>query len=562
MLSTGTTLGGRYAIQSLLGHGGMGAVYCARDQRLGREVAIKLLRADLAADAAARQRFLREGQIAAQIIHPNVVRTYDAGDDPAGPYIVQEFLLGETLDRLIPVPPRQAAAILRPIAAALGHIHGRGYVHCDVKPQNILLRDNGTPVLLDFGIARVEGSETSALIATPHYLAPERAQGAPPTAAADLYALGIVLFQAVAGKPPFEGSAVPAIIRQHIEQPVPRLGVEDPAAPVLDRIIARLTAKRPEDRYSSTVDLENDLRTVEQGAVHNQPTVPVAAQALAEAPALPPPRPASPQQTLRRAWADAPAWRRRRWLVAVLAPLALTLLGLGFIRASGRDGEASAPSTPATAPALSQTTSATTPALSEPTATPAPALSEPTAAPAPALSEPTAAPAPALSEPTAAPAPVLSEPTAAPVPQSIAVPAVVGLPYDQAAVLLSEQGLVAQRGDEQPAAQPPGTISGTVPPATTVVERGATVLLHVSTGPASEPLPVPPLPAPANDTSGGDANDGKPDQDNGGGGDDEDGDNKDSKPDRDNGKADDKGGGNKDKKPDKDNGKGNDDKND
>ncbi len=511
----------------------MGAVYCARDERLGRDVAIKLLRADLAADAAARQRFLREGEIAAQIVHPNVVRTYDAGDDPAGTYLVQEFLLGETLDQLIPVPPRQAAALLGPIASALGHIHDRGYVHCDVKPQNILLRDNGTPVLLDFGIARVEGSQTSALIATPHYLAPERAQGAPPTAAADLYALGIVLFQTVAGRPPFEGSAVPAIIRQHIEQPVPRLGVEDPAAPVLDGIIARLTAKRPEDRYSSTVDLQNDLRTVEQGAVHSQPTVPVAAQAPAprEAPALPPPHPAAPPQTLRRAWAAAPAWRRRRWLAAALAPLALLLLGLGFVRARGRDGEASRPSTSATVPSLSTTTS--------PTAT------------APSETMPATAPAPSATTPATAPAPLH---TAAPVSQSIPVPVVVGLAYDEAALLLSQQGLVAQRGDEQPAAEPPGTISGTDPPASTVLQRGTTVLLHVSAGPASEPLSVPPPPA-TDDTSGGDDNDDKPDEDGGDGDVNTDGGNKDDKPDKDNGKG-------NDEKPDKDNGKGNNEKKD
>jgi len=521
----------------------MGAVYSARDERLGRDVAIKLLRADLAADAAARQRFLREGEIAAQIVHPNVVRTYDAGDDPAGTYLVQEFLLGETLDQLIPVPPRQAAALLGPIAAALGHIHDRGYVHCDVKPQNIMLRDNGTPMLLDFGIARLEGSQTSALIATPHYLAPERAQGAPPTAAADLYAFGIVLFQAVAGRPPFGGSAVPAIIRQHIEQPVPRLGVEDPAAPVLDRIIARLTAKRPEDRYSSTVDLQNDLRTVAQDAVHSQPTVPVAAQATTprEASALPPPRPAAPPQTLRRAWAAAPAWRRRRRLAAALAPLALLLLGLGFVRARGRDGEASGASTSATVPSLSETTSAT--AAPPPETTPA-------TAPASSPTTPAAAPAPSPTTPAAAPAPLA---TAAPVSQSIAVPEVVGLPYDEAAVLLSQQGLVAQRGDEQPAAEPPGTISGTDPPASTVLQPGTTVLLHVSTGPASEPLPVPPPPA-TDDTIGGD-NDDKPADDGAAGADNRGGGNQDDKPDKDNGKG-------NDDKPDKDNGKGNDDKND
>src|SRR5919199_2017401 len=131
MLQPGTLLSGRYKIESLVGHGGMGTVYCAHDQRLGREVAVKVLRPDLAADATARERFLREGQIAAQIVHPHVVRTFDAGDDPAGPFLVQEFLTGRTLDTLLPLPPSRAAEILHGIAAALGYIHSHGYVHCD-----------------------------------------------------------------------------------------------------------------------------------------------------------------------------------------------------------------------------------------------------------------------------------------------------------------------------------------------------------------------------------------------------------------------------------------------
>src|SRR3712207_8218473 len=113
----------------------MGTVFRAQDEQLQRAVALKLLRADLAADPVARARFVREGQIAAQLVHPNVVRTFDAGDDPAGPYLVQEWLSGPTLDQVLPLPPLRAAAIIRPIVDALGYMHGRGYVHCDLKPQ-------------------------------------------------------------------------------------------------------------------------------------------------------------------------------------------------------------------------------------------------------------------------------------------------------------------------------------------------------------------------------------------------------------------------------------------
>ena len=475
----------------------MGAVYCARDERLGRDVAIKLLRSDLASDVVARQRFLREGQIAGQIVHPNVVRTYDAGDDPAGPYLVQEFLEGTTLDQAIPLPPRQAAAILRPIADALGHIHDRGYVHCDVKPQNIFLRDNGTPALLDFGIARAEGSDTTALFATPHYLAPERVQGAPPTAAADLYALGIVLYHMVAGRPPFEGSAVPAIIQQHIEQLVPPLAVADPSARVLDRIIARLTAKRPEDRYSSTAELENDLATVEHSALHAQPTVSIAPMGASQpavpvsaagvrrvAPAPPPPRHAPSSQKPRAAWASAPTWRKRRWLAVVLVPLVLLLLGIGLARAG---------------------TSGSPDIL-------------PTSVPSPATI-PASSPVPS----PAAPAEV----------EHVAIPAIIGLPYDQAAALLTEQGLVVQRGEERASTDAVGVVLETDPPAAAAVAPGAAVTLHLSAGPAAA---IPPItaPAPTDDERDDDDQDKDEDKDK-----DEDED-KDEKQDKDRGEGNDK----------------------
>jgi serine/threonine protein kinase len=354
MLQPGTLLGGRYKIESLVGHGGTGTVYCAHDERLGREVAIKVLRPDFAADAAARERFLREGQIAAQFVHPHVVRTFDAGEDPAETYLVQEFLTGRTLDKLLPLPPPRAADIMQGVAAALGYMHSRGYIHCDVKPQNILIKDNGVPVLLDFGIARAEGVDTTTLIATPHYLAPERVQGARPSSASDLYALGIVLFQAVAAHPPFDGPDVHAIIQQHIETPVPPLPSADPAARVLDRIIARLTAKRPEDRYASADAVEADLAAVSSNAVHDQPTIAVASPLTVANPAPAPEAAAavppvdstvgSPRSGASTSVSPpgAPAWRRG-WFVLLAIPL-LLLLGFGIARPRTQvSGTASAP---------------------------------------------------------------------------------------------------------------------------------------------------------------------------------------------------------------------------
>lgn len=442
MLQPGTILSGRYRIFSLVGRGGMGSVYCAHDERLGREVAIKLLRPDLAADSKACEAFLREAQIAAQIIHPNVVRTYDAGDDPAGTYLVQEFLTGSTLDHVLPLPPRRAAEVLAQIAAALETIHACAYVHCDVKPQNILLKDNGAPVLLDFGIARAEGTATTTLIATPHYLAPERAQGSLPTAASDLYALGIVLYQTIAGHPPFDAPEVHAIIQQHLTAPMPRLGGQDPAVLALDRIIARLTAKRPQDRYADAGAVSADLEAIARGDAHLFPTLAVAVPTTAAVlPAVVPsgssvsqPGPRLLVQRVERladAWTTAPPWRQRRWLAVAAVPL-LLLLGIGLARGSRSPGVLA----PATAGPVQQDVAA--PPVSSPASTVSP---------------------------------------------DVVVPHVVGLQFEAARQVLATQGLVAERGAERPDQLAAGIVVEASPPPETPLPRGSSVSLTVSAGP-------------------------------------------------------------------------------
>lgn len=454
MLEPGTIVGERYTIKSQIGQGGMGTVYCARDERLGRDVALKVLRADIAADATERNRFIREGQIAAQIAHPNVVRTYDAGDDPAGPFLVQEFLTGQTLDQLIPQPPRRAAGILLGIAAALGYMHSRGLVHCDVKPQNILLRDSGTPVLLDFGIARAEGTAQTTLIATPHYLAPERAKGAAPSAASDLYALGIVLYQTIAGSPPFDAPDVHAIIQQHINLPVPALAGSDPLIPVLNRIVARLTAKQPADRYPSAEALQEDLAAVERNQLHAQPTVAVEQLQVRPASALRTTVPPALNTAL-AAWSAMPAWDRRRWLVIVAVPLILLLIGASLIRA-----RRNTPAAEGAQPVPAQAPAATTPQMT-----------------------------------------------------TIDVPDVKGLQYTAASQLLAQHGLVAQLGDERVAPAAPGIVIEMQPAAASTLPAGDVVILHVSAGastaadtpPASEPVAPP-----ANPVAPGDNNAGNP----------------------------------------------------
>lgn len=367
MAQAGTQISGRYTIKMLVGHGGMGTVYCARDERLGRDVALKILREDYAADAEARARFLREGQIAAQIVHPNVVRTYDAGDDPNGPFLVQEYLKGQTLDQILPLPLERAVKVIQDVARALEAIHKHGYVHCDVKPHNILLRDDGTAVLLDFGIARAAGMDATTLIATPHYLAPERAQGASPTVASDLYALGIVFFHLLTGSPPFDGPNVHTIIEQHIKTPLPPSGIPDPLAPIADQIIAHLTAKRPEDRYVSAAAVQEDLKKLQVAPLQGQPTIALAPDRVqpihTATPSAQPPIPPSsrglatlPNISL-AAWSSA-SRQYRRWIAVALFILLLGILGYGMVRARRTTNPVSA-QPPEIPPPAMQTTIAT-----------------------------------------------------------------------------------------------------------------------------------------------------------------------------------------------------------
>ncbi len=351
MITTHSLINGRYRIIRAIGSGGMGSVFAARDERLGRDVAIKILRPDLAADPRARARFLREAQIAAQLVHPHVVRTYDVGDAPEGPYLVQELLQGQTLDALMPLPPERARVIAAAVADALSYIHERGYVHCDIKPQNIMLTgDPQTPrvVLLDFGIARVEGTDTTTLIATPQYLAPERATGDPPTAASDLYALGIMLYQMVSGRPPFDATSIHAILQQHRVAPLPPLPTNDAQVRRLWPIIEKLTAKRPADRYASAAALRHDLEQAARNDLHAQPTIPVTPPALV-----------SPPEAHRRSApppiTQAPAGNSsgRYWLLA-LPLLGLLLLGAIVTRggATPTTGEAPVEAAPESPPTI------------------------------------------------------------------------------------------------------------------------------------------------------------------------------------------------------------------
>jgi len=265
---------GPYVVTGFVDEGGMGQVYRARDERLGREVAIKVLLPELAHDADRRARMEREARAMGMLNHPNVVTVYDIGDHEGSPYIVSEFLEGQTLrqqlvaratggSRLTPV---RAVEIVACVADALGAAHRRGIVHRDIKPENIFLTDDGRVKVLDFGIAKLvesdapgDGTVLGTIIGTPAYMTPEQLRGEATRAESDVYSCGVVLYELLAGVRPYAGKSQTALIGAVLHQPAPPL-VD--VAPSLGALVARCLDKTPEARYTNGAELAAALRAL------------------------------------------------------------------------------------------------------------------------------------------------------------------------------------------------------------------------------------------------------------------------------------------------------------
>src|SRR5947208_2719182 len=232
-MTAGRLLGGRYQVGERVGYGGMGEVHRGRDLRLGRHVAIKMLRTDLARDETFQIRFRREAQNAASLNHPAIVAVYDTGEEraPTGetiPFIVMEFVNGRTLKEVLTAEgrlmPRRALEITADICAALEFSHRHGIIHRDIKPGNVMITPNGQVKVMDFGIARALASgattmtQTSAVIGTAQYLSPEQARGEAVDARSDVYAAGCVLFELLVGHPPFVGDSPVSVAYQHVRE--------------------------------------------------------------------------------------------------------------------------------------------------------------------------------------------------------------------------------------------------------------------------------------------------------------------------------------------------------
>ncbi|PAT15934.1 serine/threonine protein kinase [Corynebacterium sp. NML 120412] len=296
----------RYELGDVIGTGGMSDVYAATDTVLGRGVAVKMLKMDMARDESFRERFRLEAQNSARLNHPNIVAVYDTGaenvDGVAVPFIVMERVNGRNLRDIVredgPLPPNRAASLLIPVARALQASHDAGIIHRDIKPANIMVTNTGEVKVMDFGIARaVDDSssvhtQTSAVIGTAQYLSPEQARGKPVDARSDIYALGCVMYEAVTGTPPFENESPFGVAYMHVQEdpepPSERLAalgrtngahgtvanaadaanaLTDDEAVNLDSVILTAMAKHPADRYQSATQMCEDLTLLERGSV-------------------------------------------------------------------------------------------------------------------------------------------------------------------------------------------------------------------------------------------------------------------------------------------------------
>src|SRR5271155_497597 len=286
-MTTPQHLSDRYELGEILGFGGMSEVHLARDVRLHRDVAVKVLRADLARDPSFYLRFRREAQNAAALNHPAIVAVYDTGEaeTAAGPlpYIVMEFVDGITLRDIVhndgPIPPRKALEIIADACQALNFSHQHGIIHRDVKPANIMISRTGAVKVMDFGIARALAdshsvTQTAAVIGTAQYLSPEQARGDPVDARSDVYSLGCVLYEIVTGEPPFVGDSPVAVAYQHVrEDPVPPSQRYEGISADLDAVVLKALAKNPENRYQTAAEMRADLVRVHSGEPPEAPKI-------------------------------------------------------------------------------------------------------------------------------------------------------------------------------------------------------------------------------------------------------------------------------------------------
>ena len=341
------TLAGRYELRGLLGHGGMGDVYDGWDVRLGRPVAVKVLRSDLAAAADIRLRFESEARTAATINHPNVVAVYDSGEDGDRPFIVMERLPGRTLADEIaeaPMTPDRVRAVLADVLSALGAAHAAGVLHRDIKPGNVLFSTAGAVKVTDFGIAKTAESNQTAtgeVLGTVAYLSPDRIEGKPAGVTDDLYAVGVMGYEMVAGFRPFAGDNILSVARAILQHDATPLRTLSPSAdPMLVGTIERAMAPDPVSRFP---DAESMRRALLVQPMHPPAAPPVPAAVPPATRAFTSPIPPSAAYAAQPA--PATRSRRRPLMAAGLAAAAIVVVVVGVLAVSLGSDSSDAPAT-------------------------------------------------------------------------------------------------------------------------------------------------------------------------------------------------------------------------
>jgi serine/threonine-protein kinase len=394
--ASATRLAGRYRLSELIAVGGMGEVHLAVDERLGRRVAVKIMSRAVSEYSDSVERFRREAVVVARLNHPNIAQVYDYGVEDGAHYIVMEYAAGSDLSRVLrergPLEADEALSLTAQVCAALAVAHRAGVVHRDIKPGNVIVGPDGSVKVTDFGIARALGqtalTDAGTVLGTAQYLPPEQARGESATPASDLYALGILLYQMVTGTPPFTGDSPVAIAMRHLDEPVPAPSASVPGLPtVVDRVVARATAKVPGDRYRDADAMARAVRATDTTDAFHPAD---ASAASAATRALPTPTQrgggagrGGATDTTRVSRTDlsasAPTRRRTGLLVwgALAAVLATVFVGaVVYALTSGTEAPPTASSTKRPAPTLA-TTSAPEPTTAPPTQTAAPVTTEP-----------------------------------------------------------------------------------------------------------------------------------------------------------------------------------------
>ncbi len=512
-------LANRYEVGELIGRGGMAEVHIGHDTRLGRTVAIKILRSDLARDPSFQARFRREAQAAASLNHPAIVAVYDTGEDLSTdqngavshvPFIVMEYVEGHTVRDILrdghAVPIEEAVEIAAGVLSALEYSHHAGIVHRDIKPANVMLTPTGAVKVMDFGIARALAdsaatmTQTQAVIGTAQYLSPEQARGETVDARSDLYSTGCLLFELLTGRPPFVGDSPVAVAYQHVREPAPTPSSFASDVPdALDRITLKALAKDRESRYSTAAEFRSDLEASVRGGQ-------VAAPAVGAIVAAAPVAAESPTQILNQPTTaatqvmpgSAPMWaptgpgtgamptvapeepRRRQWLLWTL--IAIAVLAVGGIVALAMMNSNSAPTTVTVPSLVNKTKVEAQDALKALGLTMKPVLQASTDKPKDTVisTDPAAGTEVALKSEVKV--------TISSGPGTTTVPDVTGLTQAQARSQLADAGLTVAtvESDDSPD-QTKDHVTKTDPKANASVADGTAVTLYVSSGQVNLP---------------------------------------------------------------------------